>query len=64
MATRRVRRTIRRSGGGINVLADVNAVIATGGGTASSSSVTTVTQANGDTRRTTRTAGDGTKGEQ
>jgi hypothetical protein len=35
MAVRRVRRTIRHSGEGIDLLADVNAVIATGGGSAS-----------------------------
>jgi hypothetical protein len=37
MAVRRVRRTVRRSGEGFNLLADVNAVIATGGGSASAS---------------------------
>jgi len=63
MTTRRVRRTIRSSGNGINVAVDVNAVVATGGGGTSSSTVT-VTQANGTTRRTTRAAGDGTRGEQ
>lgn len=47
MATRRVRRTVRRSGNGVNVVADVNAVIATGDGAASASSVTTVTQTGG-----------------
>ena len=34
MAVRRVRRTVRHSGEGFNLLADVNAVIATGGGPA------------------------------
>jgi len=51
MATRRVRRVIRRSGNGINVVADVNAVIATGDGSASSSTTTTVTQTSGKTTR-------------
>jgi hypothetical protein len=64
MVTQRVRRVIRQSGGGINVVADVNAVIATGDGVTSSATVTTVTQTNGKTRRTTRGAGDGTRGEQ
>lgn len=54
---------IRRSGDGINVVADVNAVIATGGGSASSSTTTTVTQTSGKARRTT-TGADGTRGEQ
>jgi hypothetical protein len=43
MTTRRVRRTVRRSGNGIHVVADVNAVLSTGG-SASSSMTTTVTQ--------------------
>jgi hypothetical protein len=43
MTTRRVRRTVRRSGNGINVVADVHAVLSTGG-SASSSATTTVTQ--------------------
>jgi hypothetical protein len=43
MTTRRVRRTVRRSGNGINVVADVNAVISTGGA-ASSVTATNVTQ--------------------
>jgi len=45
-----VRRTIRRSGNGINVVADVNAVVATSGDTASSSTTTTVTQSSPRTR--------------
>ena len=39
---RRVQRTIRRSGNGINLVADINAVI--GDGTASSTTTTTITQ--------------------
>jgi hypothetical protein len=45
-----VRRTIRRSGNGIDVVADVNAVVATNGDTASSSTTTTVTQSSPRTR--------------
>lgn len=47
---RTVRRTIRRSAKGIDVVADVNAVVAVNGDTASSSSTTTVTQSGTPTR--------------
>jgi hypothetical protein len=67
MATRRVRRTIRRSTGGINVAADIDAVIATGDGdgttsVASSSQHSVVTQT--QQRRTASAAAhDRTRGE-
>jgi uncharacterized NAD(P)/FAD-binding protein YdhS len=64
MTTRRVRRTIRRSGGGINVVADVNAVISTGGSASSSATTSTVTQRSArSTRRTDPAAGDPTRGD-
>jgi hypothetical protein len=62
VTTRRVRRTIRRSGNGINVVADVNAVIATGG-TASASTTTTVTQSAPRARRADPPGGPTTRGE-
>jgi hypothetical protein len=63
MTTRRVRRTIRRSGNGINVVADVNAVISTGG-SASSSTATTVTQrSTRQARRADPAAGETTRGD-
>jgi hypothetical protein len=66
MATRHVRRTIRRSTGGINVAADVDAVIATGDGdgttsVASSSRNTVVTQT--QRRAAPAAADDRTRGE-
>jgi hypothetical protein len=66
MTTRRIRRTVRRSGNGVNVVADVNAVIATGGGVASSTTATTVTQtARGQSvRQAGRPADEPTRGEQ
>jgi hypothetical protein len=63
MTTRHVRRTIRRSTGGIDVAADINAVIATGEGnatTATSSQHTVVTQT---TPRRGAPAKDQTRGE-
>lgn len=55
---RSVRRTVRRSGDGINVVADVNVVAEAG--TASSTSVTSVTQQSSSARRRR----DGTRGDQ
>jgi hypothetical protein len=69
MTTRRIRRTVRRSGNGLNVVADLNAVISTGGA-ASSSTTTTVTQTAGQparqesVRRAGRSADEPTRGEQ
>jgi hypothetical protein len=66
MATRHVRRTIRRSSGGINVAADIDAVISTGDGNgtssvASSSRDTVITQS--QRRSAPAAADDRTRGE-
>ena len=63
MTTHRVRRTVRRSGNGSNVVADVNAVVSTGG-SASSAMTTSITQdSERKTRRPDRAAGETTRGD-
>ncbi|HEU0132738.1 MAG TPA: hypothetical protein VFQ85_17280 [Mycobacteriales bacterium] len=66
MTTRRVRRSVRRSGNGLNLAVDVDAAVAvnTGSGRVSAVSVTGTTTADQHSARTRRTgAGETTRGD-